>query len=96
MPRFTRDTGHGISDRGVRPLKTRQKIPGRRTGEDAAQDRPGIRSHIDAAGKHGRDAHTVLRSLMADSPWKPLSRPAPENARATITERTQALHSRQR
>ena len=76
--RFTRDTRvwptNNISERGVRPLKTQQKISGRLTSEDTTQDRLDIRSYIDTARKHGHDALTILRSLMTGNPWTP---PAP-------------------
>jgi len=73
--RFTTDTRvwptNNISERGVRPTKTQQKISGRLTSEDATQDRLDIRSYIDTARKHGHDALTVLRSLMTGNPWRP-------------------------
>jgi transposase len=62
---------NNISERGVRPLKTQQKISGRLTSENATQDRLDIRSYIDTARKHGHDALTVLRSLMNGNPWRP-------------------------
>jgi transposase len=72
---FTRDTRvwptNNISERGVRPLKTQQKISGRLTSHDATQDRLDIRSYIDTARKHGHDALTVLRGLMTGQPWRP-------------------------
>jgi transposase len=73
--RFTTDTQvwptNNISERGVRPLKTQQKISGRLTSEDTTQDRLDIRSYIDTARKHGHDAMTVLRSLFTGTPWHP-------------------------
>jgi hypothetical protein len=76
--RFCGDTRiwptNNLSERGVRPLKTQQKISGRLTSEDVTQDRLDIRSYIDTARKHGHDVLTVLRSLMAGNPWRP---PAP-------------------
>ena len=76
--RFTRDTTiwptNNLSERGVRPLKTQQKISGRLTSEDATQDRLDIRSYIDTARKHGQDTLTVLRGLFTGTPWLP---PAP-------------------
>jgi transposase len=75
---FTRDTSvwptNNLSERGVRPLKTQQKISGRLTSEDATQDRLDIRSYIDTARKHGQDILTVLRSLFTGTTWQP---PAP-------------------
>jgi transposase len=73
--RFTRDTRiwptNNISERGVRPLKTQQKISGRLTSEDTTQDRLDIRGYIDTARKHGQDILTVLRTIMNGAPWSP-------------------------
>jgi hypothetical protein len=70
--RFTRDTRvwptTNISERGVRPPQTQQKISGRLTSEKATQDRLDIRSYIDTARKHGRNVIDVLRSAMTGSP----------------------------
>jgi transposase len=78
--RFTRDTRiwptNNISERGVRPLKTQQKISGRLTSEDTTQDRLDIRSYIDTARKHGASVMDVLRGAMTGTPWSPLI-PAP-------------------
>ena len=65
---------NNISERGVRPLKTQQKISGRLASDDVTQDRLDIRSYIDTARKHGHDALTVLRGLFTGNPWQP---PAP-------------------
>ncbi len=79
--RFTRDTAiwptNNISERGVRPLKTQQKISGRLTSEDTTQDRLDIRGYIDTARKHGQVVMTVLRTIMTGNPWNP---PAPAAA----------------
>jgi transposase len=76
--RFTTDTSiwptNNISERGVRPLKTQQKISGRLASDDVTQDRLDIRSYIDTARKHGNNAFTVLHDLMTGKPWRP---PAP-------------------
>jgi transposase len=73
--RFTRDTRvwptNNISERGVRPVKTQQKISGRLTSEQATQDRLDIRSYIDTARKHGASVMDILRSAMTGTPWKP-------------------------
>jgi transposase len=73
--RFAADTSiwptNNISERGVRPLKTQQKISGRLTSDDTTQDRLDIRGYIDTARKHGRGAFTVLHDLMLDTPWHP-------------------------
>jgi hypothetical protein len=76
--RFTTDTSiwptNNISERGVRPLKTQQKISGRLASDDVTQDRLDIRSYIDTARKHGKNAMDVLHDLMLGRPWRP---PAP-------------------
>jgi len=73
--RFTKDTRiwptNNISERGVRPLKTQQKISGRLASDDVTQDRLDIRSYIDTARKHGRNAMDVLHQLMLGNPWRP-------------------------
>jgi transposase len=75
---FTEDTSvwptNNLSERGVRPLKTQQKISGRLASDDVTQDRLDIRSYIDTARKHGRNAMDVLHDLMLGRPWRP---PAP-------------------
>jgi hypothetical protein len=76
--RFTTDTSiwptNNISERGVRPLKTQQKISGRLASDDVTQDRLDIRSYIDTARKHGKNAMDILHDLMLGRPWRP---PAP-------------------
>ena len=63
--RFTTDTRiwptNNISERGVRPTKTQQKISGRLTSEDATQDRLDIRSYIDSPQLHGRTGLVMQR-----------------------------------
>ncbi|HEY3954396.1 MAG TPA: IS66 family transposase [Streptosporangiaceae bacterium] len=72
---FTEDSSvwptNNISERGVRPLKTQQKISGRLASDDVTQDRLDIRSYIDTARKHGRNAMDVLHDLMLGRPWRP-------------------------
>ena len=72
---FTEDTSvwptNNISERGVRPLKTQQKISGRLASDDVTQDRLDIRSYIDTARKHGKNAMDVLHDLMLGTPWRP-------------------------
>jgi hypothetical protein len=72
---FTEDTSvwptNNISERGVRPLKTQQKISGRLTSDDVTQDRLDIRGYIDTARKHGKNAMDVLHDLMLGRPWRP-------------------------
>ncbi|HMI27062.1 MAG TPA: transposase, partial [Streptosporangiaceae bacterium] len=73
--RFTKDTRiwptNNISERGVRPLKTQQKISGRLASDDVTQDRLDIRGYIDTARKHGKNAMDVLHDLMLGRPWRP-------------------------
>jgi hypothetical protein len=73
--RFTTDTAvwptNNISERGVRPLKTQQKISGRLTSDDTTQDRLDIRSYLDTACKHSKNAMDVLYDLMLGTPWQP-------------------------
>ena len=73
--RFTTDTRiwptNNLSERGVRPLKTQQKISGRLASDDVTQDRLDIRSYIDTARKHGQNAMEVLHQLMLGNPWRP-------------------------
>jgi transposase len=72
---FTEDTSvwptNNISERGVRPLKTQQKISGRLASDDVTQDRLDIRGYIDTARKHGKNAMDVLCDLMLGRPWRP-------------------------
>jgi len=53
-------------------MKTQQKISGRLASDDVTQDRLDIRSYIDTARKHGRNARQVLHQLMLGNPWRPL------------------------
>ena len=64
-----------LPDRGVRPLKTQQKISGRLTSDDVTQDRLDIRGYIDTARKHGLGAYEVLHQLMLGNPWLPPAKP---------------------
>jgi transposase len=77
--RFATDTTvwptNNISERGVRPLKTQQKISGRLTSDDVTQDRLDIRGYIDTARKHGLGAYEVLCQLMTGNPWLPPAQP---------------------
>ena len=66
---------NNISERGVRPLKTQQKISGRLASDDVTQDRLDTRSYIDTARKHGLGANEVLVRLMTGNPWLPPAQP---------------------
>ena len=54
----------------ARPLTTQQKISGRLASDDTTQDRPDIRSYIDTARKHGKNAMDILHELMPGRPWR--------------------------
>jgi len=54
-----------------RPLKIQQKVSGRLTSDDVTQDRLDIRSYIDTARKHGKNAFAALHDLMTGNPWRP-------------------------
>jgi transposase len=75
VTRFCDDTRiwptNNISERGVRPIKTQQKISGRLTSENTTQDRLDIRGYTDTARKHGRNVMDVLRTAMTGNPWHP-------------------------
>jgi transposase len=75
VTRFCFDTRiwptNNISERGVRPVKTQQKISGRLTSEEVTQDRLDIRSYIDTARKHGCNVMDVLRTVTTGRPWRP-------------------------
>ena len=77
--RFASDTAvwptSNISERGVRPLKTQQKVSGRLASDDVTQDRLDIRSYIDTARKHGLSALEVLEQFMLGHPWMPPAQP---------------------
>jgi transposase len=73
--RFCTDTRiwptNNISERGLRPAKTQQKISGRLTSEDITQDRLDIRSYIDTIRKHGADVLTGIYDALTGNPWRP-------------------------
>ena len=77
--RFTTDTSvwptNNIPERGVRPLKTQQKISGRLTSDDITQHRLDILGYIDTARKHGPGGYEILHQLMNGNPWLPPARP---------------------
>ena len=96
---FTEDTSvwptNNISERGAGALKTQQKISGRLTSDDVTQDRLDIRSYIDTARKHGKNAFDVLHDLMIGRPWRPPAQDLPvtgnRNPRYPITTRPLAF-----
>jgi hypothetical protein len=73
--RFTTDTRiwptNNISERGLRPSKTQQKISGRLTSEDFTQGRLDIRSYIDTMRKHGADVLAGIHAALTGNPWCP-------------------------
>jgi len=85
---FTEDTSiwptNNISERGVRPLKTQQKISGRLASDDVTQDRLDIRGYIDTARKHSKNAMDVLHDLMLGRPWQPPAQALPHVTPAEI------------
>ena len=95
--RFTTDMDvwptNNISESGLRPNKTQQKISGRLTSDDTTQDRLDIRSYIDTARKHGCDVLDVLHRPVHRQPLDaPGSRPGlnPRTSPAPnpVTQRT--------
>jgi transposase len=73
--RFTTDTRiwptNNISERGLRPSKTQQKISGRLTSEDITQGRLDIRSYTDTMRKHGADVLAGIHAALTGNPWCP-------------------------
>ena len=73
--RFTTDTDvwptNNISESGLRPNKTQQKVSGRLTSDDTTQDRLDIRGYIDTARKHGCHVLDVLHALSPAAPGRP-------------------------
>ena len=45
--------------------------PGQQRGRPSPQDRLDIRSYIDTARKHGKNAMDVIHDLMLGRPWRP-------------------------
>jgi hypothetical protein len=74
-----------LPDRGVRPLKTQQKVSGRLTSDDVTQDRLDIRSYIATARKHGLGALQALEQLMLAIPWTPPAQPGPHKSNQQST-----------
>jgi transposase len=77
--RFASDTPawptSNLPERGVRPLKTQQKISAPLTSDDVTQNRLDIRGYIDTARKHGLGALDVLEQLILGRPWMPPAQP---------------------
>jgi hypothetical protein len=96
VTRFCDDTRiwptNNISERGVRPLKTQQKISGRLASDDVTQDRLDIRSYIDTARKHGRNAMDVLHDLCSAGPG---DRPHPRSPRSHQPETALPITTRE-
>jgi hypothetical protein len=83
---------NNISEGGVRPLKTQQKISGRQTSDDVTQDRLDIRSYIDTARKPGLGAYHVLHQLMLGMPWLPPAQPISRNQEIRSVPPLPAVH----
>ena len=62
---------NNISERGVRPPENPAEISGRLASDDVTQVRLDIRSYIDTARKHGKNAMDVLHDLMLGRPSRP-------------------------
>jgi transposase len=79
--RFASDTRiwptNNISERGLRPEKTQQKISGRLQSEQVTRHRLALRSYLGSAARHGENMMGVLRDAMTGQPWTPPPRPAP-------------------
>jgi len=73
--RFTTDTRvpptNNISERGLRPEKTQQKISGRLTSEAHTRHRLTLRSYLSTAAKHNINMMTALRDAITGNPWTP-------------------------
>jgi transposase len=73
--RFTTDTRvwptNNISERGLRPEKTQQKISGRLQSEQITRHRLALRSYLGSAARHGENLMSALRDAMAGNPWTP-------------------------
>jgi len=75
--RFTTDTQipptNNLSERGLRPLKTQQKISGRLTSAEHTRHRLRVRSYLATAAKHNVGALDALQQALAGNPWQPSS-----------------------
>jgi transposase len=78
--RFVRDLAvpptSNLAERDLRPSKVQQNTSGRLTSEDRTRDRYTIRGYVSTAIKHGLNAITVLRDVLAGKTWMP-ALPAP-------------------
>jgi len=73
--RFLSDTRvpptNNISERGLRPEKTQQKISGRLTSEATTRHRLTLRSYLSTAAKHNINMMSALRDAITGNPWTP-------------------------
>lgn len=73
--RFLTDTRvpptNNLSERGLRPEKTQQKISGRLQSEAVTRHRLTIRSYLSTAAKHKINMMTALRDAITGNPWTP-------------------------
>lgn len=73
--RFTTDTRipptNNISERGLRPEKTQQKISGRLQSVQTTRHRLTIRSYLHTAAKHKVNIMEALHHAMTGNPWTP-------------------------
>ena len=70
--RFLSDTRgfptNNISERGLRPEKTQQKISGRLTSEATTRHRLTLRSYLSTAAKHNINMMSALRDAITVHP----------------------------
>ena len=84
--RFTTDTGvwptNNISESGLRPNKTQQKVSGRLPSDDTTQDRLDIRSYIDSTRNTDATSSTCCTPCSPATPGHPRypARPDPRTA----------------
>lgn len=73
--RFLTDTRipptNNLSERGLRPEKTQQKISGRLQSEAVTRHRLAIRSYLSTAAKHKINMMAALRDAITGNPWNP-------------------------
>ncbi len=71
------------AERGLRPAKTQQKIPGRLRSEQVTRDRYAIRGCICTVARHGAHVLTAIHDALAGNPWMPPSLTRPDRPGAS-------------
>jgi len=66
-----RSNAPGLPDRGLRPLKTQQKISGRLTSADHTRHRLRLRTYLSTAAKHKIGMLDALQQAITGNPWQP-------------------------